>query len=477
MTLRARLSIALVVLMAIGLVAADVVTYSALHSYLIQRADQQVRSARLPAAFALGDASASGTPAETDRGSPTPCGTYVALFGPTGSLIRDRVVCYPLGQAAPLTLPASFTDQPVTVPGLAGGSPYRALASPLTDGSTLVVAIPLTEVDRTLSRLVRVALLVTLGVLLAMALISWFTVRRGLRPLEQIEETAGAIAGGDLSRRVDQADPRTEVGRLGVSLNAMLGRIEEAMDERRASEEALRRFLADASHELRTPLTSIRGYAELFRRGAEADPADSALAMRRIEQESRRMGALVEDLLFLGRSGQERPVAQEPVDLARVASDAVHDAQAIDLARPITLHTPAALTVVGDDARLRQILANLLSNALTHTPAGTPVSVDVRTEGDVALIEVKDRGSGLSPQAASHVFDPFYRADPARVRAGGGGEGTGLGLAIVAAIAEAHGGSVAVTSPTGEGATFRVLLPIEGQPLPWSSSSEIEFMQ
>ncbi len=248
MTLRARLTLALVALMTVGLVTADIVTYTALHAYLLQRADQQLRSARLPAAFALqGGAAPDSQPVspDGDRDSPTSCGTYVARFGADGVLIQDRVICYPPGQAPPLTLPTSLSDQPVSVsaPGTAG---YRVLATRLADNSSLVVAIPLTEVARTLSRLVRVALFVTMGVLISMALLSWFTVRRGLRPLEEIGATAGAIAGGDLSRRVEETNPRTEVGRLGVSLNGMLARIEAAMDERRASEEALRRFLADA---------------------------------------------------------------------------------------------------------------------------------------------------------------------------------------------------------------------------------------
>ena len=245
-------------------------------------------------------------------------------------------------------------------------------------GRRLVVAIPLTELSNTLRRFSLIAGAVTLVVLATMALLSLFTVRRGLRPLEQIEQTAEAIAAGDLSRRVDETDPRTEVGRLGASLNVMLGRIEEAMDERRESEEALRRFLADASHELRTPLTSIRGYAELFRRGASDDPADTALAMRRIEQEGERMGVLVEDLLFLARAGEGRPIGNEPVDLVRVTTDAVYDARAVDPSRTIDIETPDALMVTGDEGRLRQVLANLLSNALTHTPPGTSVAVRLR---------------------------------------------------------------------------------------------------
>ena len=212
---------------------------------------------------------------------------------------------------------------------------------------------------------------------------------------------------------------------------------------------------------MRTPLTSIRGYAELFRRGAEKDPAHTAVAMRRIEQESERMGLLVDDLLFLARSGRGRPIAHDPVDLAGVAADAVHDAGTLDPTREIALDAPEQLVVAGDDRRLRQVFANLLSNALAHTPAGTPVEVTVRDGADgLATIEVTDRGPGLSPEEAAHVFDPFYRADPARGREGDDGDGTGLGLAIVAAIAEAHGGGVAVVSSPGNGASFVVRIPV-----------------
>ncbi len=344
------------------------------------------------------------------------------------------------------------------------GVRYRVVAHGLSgglEGYTVVVAIPLTEMAQTLRSLLIIAGLVTLGVLAAMGLLSWWTVRRELRPLERIEETAGAIAAGDLSRRVDQTDPRTEVGRLGVALNVMLGRIEEAMDERRASEEALRRFLADASHELRTPLTSIRGYAELFRRGADERPEDTALAMRRIEQEGERMGVLVEDLLFLARAGEGRPILHEPVDLARLANDAVQDARTLDPAREIALDGPPTLIVPGDEDRLRQVLANLLSNALAHTPAGTPVSVALRRDEDEAELSVSDRGPGLSPEAAARVRAVLPRGSRAERVAQDERRGTGLGLAIVAAIAESHGGTVAVSSEPGDGATFTVRLPFE----------------
>ena len=473
MTLRVRLTAALVILVAVGLLVSDVATYTALRSYLVNRMDQQLRSAPRSVLFAMSQPGLPGDGPGPDGGDQMlPEGTYGVILDSSGVALGDPIVFDYGGTAmSPPDLPANITggtvQQPTffSVEAQSGGPGYRAVAYRLTDGSTLVVAIPLTELANTLQRFLFIAGAVTLAVLATMAILSLFTVKQGLRPLEQIEQTAEAIAAGDLSRRVEETDPRTEVGRLGASLNVMLGRIEEAMDERRASEDALRRFLADASHELRTPLTSIRGYAELFRRGASDDPEDTALAMRRIEQEGERMGVLVEDLLFLARAGQGRPIAHEPVDLVRVVADAVHDAEAVDPSRAIELGSSGELTVTGDEGRLRQVLANLLSNALTHTPAGTPVTVRLRSAEGWAEIEVSDRGPGLTEEEAANVFEPFYRADPARsrVRPDDGpeaGNGTGLGLAIVAAIADAHGGSVGVTSEPGGGATFTVRIPV-----------------
>jgi two-component system OmpR family sensor kinase len=472
-TLRVRLTIALVALLAVGLLVADVATYTALRSYLVKRVDQQLLSSSRQVLFVL---SAPGAPIQGEGPGGIdpilPSGTFGVILDASGAQVGQPIVFNYGGDVlAPPDLPDTIEPGTLRAPSLrtvgskGGGPQYRVAALGLTDGSTLVVAIPLTELARTLNRLLLIAGAVTVVVLATMALLSMVTVRRGLRPLEKIEVTAEAIAAGDLSRRVEETDPRTEVGRLGASLNVMLGRIEEAMDERRASEEALRRFLADASHELRTPLTSIRGYAELFRRGASDDPADTALAMRRIEQEGERMGVLVEDLLFLARAGQGRPIAHDPVDLVRVARDAVHDARAVDPSREIDLDVPDALIVPGDDDRLRQVMANLLSNALTHTPAGTPVAVRVGEDDGWAEVQVSDRGPGLAADAAAHVFEPFYRADPARGRDHDAdetdeGKGTGLGLAIVAAIAEAHGGSSGVVSEPGDGATFIVRLPV-----------------
>jgi two-component system OmpR family sensor kinase len=299
-------------------------------------------------------------------------------------------------------------------------------------------------------------------------------VRANLRPLAEIERVAGAIAAGELTRRVPERDPRTEVGRLSRALNAMLAQIEAAFRARaaseraaRRSEERMRRFVSDASHELRTPLTTIRGFAELYRQGAARDPAEVDRLMRRIEDQAASMGLLVNDLLLLARLDQQRPLERDPVDLLALVADAVQDARAVAPDRRIELRLGdgAPLIVLGDEPRLRQVIANLMSNALTHTPPGSPVEVRAGSRDRHAMVEVADHGPGLSPEEQERIFERFYRADPARSHAHagndpGGGSGAGLGLSIVAALVAAHNGSVQVDSVPGEGATFRVLLPL-----------------
>jgi two-component system, OmpR family, sensor kinase len=317
-------------------------------------------------------------------------------------------------------------------------------------------------VEATLDRLVTVEIVASALVLLALAgLVTW-VVRRGLRPLGDVVVAADAVAEGDLSHRVPVPNPRTEVGHLGVAFNTMVDRIEASFAERDELEQRLRRFVADASHELRTPLTSIRGYAELFRRGAADDPDQLALAMRRIEDEASRMGVLVDDLLLLARLDQGRPLEREPVELVALVDDAVADARAVEPDRPITFSGPGERVVVsGDDVRLHQVVANLLSNARVHTPEGTPVAVRVAVDGPEAVVEVTDQGPGMSAEAAAHVFERFYRVDSSRSRRQGG---AGLGLAIVAAVVSAHGGRVSTSSTPGRGATFVVRLPLMWAP-------------
>jgi two-component system OmpR family sensor kinase len=294
-------------------------------------------------------------------------------------------------------------------------------------------------------------------VLTLLAAIAWAIVRVGLRPLDRMADTAARIAGGELDHRVDDDDARTETGRLGLALNRMLDRLATALRDREASERRMRRFLADASHELRTPLSSMRGYAELFRMGAAREPADVEKAMRRIEEESVRMGSLVEDMLSLARLDEPAAVAHEDVDLAALVRDAVDDARATAPDRAITAEANGRVTVRGDADRLRQVLANLIGNALSHTPPGSPVEVGVTTDATEARVEVRDHGPGLPAGDPAVLFERFWRAEAGRERARGG---AGLGLAIVAAIAEAHGGRVSASDAPGGGASFVVALPL-----------------
>jgi two-component system OmpR family sensor kinase len=459
-SLRARLTIVSVALVAAGLLIAEVATYQSLSRFLLQRVDEQLLVAEPLAVARLqhGEGFEGGPPPQLS----IPSGSYAQLVDASGTVVGSTVI--------------GFTDKGVTPPALPGGLPgsggpqegdvtytassidgtYRIKATAVHGGGTLVVGIPLTEMLVTLRRLLVLETLVGATVLVGVALLARWLVRRSLQPLEGIGATAGAIAAGDLTRRVEPADGRTEVGRLGLALNAMLAQIEAAFDERRRSEERLRRFVADASHELRTPLTSIRGYAELFRRGAGSRPEDLAKSMARIEAEASRMGILVDDLLLLARLDQGRPLDRKPVDLARVAGEAVESARAVEPDRPIGLSADGPIELIGDRGRLRQVVDNLLDNVRVHTPAGTPVHVSVSADGAGASLTVADEGAGLEPDAAARLFERFYRGDPARSRETGG---AGLGLSIVAAIVESHGGTVRVVPREGGGTILEVRLP------------------
>ena len=475
MSLRTRLLLALLGLVAGGLLVAGIATYSSLRSFLLERVDQQLREARGPVALTLASGQIPGLPDQSGGpGRPSlPPGTYGELRDAQGNVLNK--VSYSYGTETqptpqlPSPLPgASARDLGGTLfdTGAADGSGprFRVLVQSVPQVQrVLVVAVPLTETTQTMGRLLGIEVLVFALVLVGLGIAAWLLIKRDLRPLETMADTADVIAAGDLSQRVTPAEPRTEVGRLGLSLNAMLEQIEVAFAERAATEEKLRRFLADASHELRTPLTSIRGYAEIFERGAKDDPGDLATAMRRIEEESRRMGVIVDELLLLARLGEGREPEREPVDLARVVAHAVGDARAADAGREISLDAPAELVVTGDEHQLRQVIANLLGNARKHTPPACPVHVRLRREARGAgeaggvVLEVADEGLGLAPEVAAKVFEPFYRADKSRARQSGG---AGLGLAIVAAIVAAHGGSVSLRTQPGDGATFSVRLPL-----------------
>jgi two-component system OmpR family sensor kinase len=471
LSLRARLVLGVIVLGAVGLAIADVATYASLRSFLFERTDTSLRESHASIAREVFRSGCPGTGGRVPRG--TEPGDFVELRAANGELVCSWQATM-VGESAssPPSLPRTI-DVPrpapdgesrwryLTVGSEDGDGRYRVRASvePVT-GATLVVARSLADVDATLRRLLLIMLLVTVVVLGALAALGLWVVRLGLRPLDAIGDTAAAIAAGDLSRRVERAEPRTEVGRLGIALNAMLGHIESAFKAREASERRLRRFVADASHELRTPLAAVRAYAELFDRGADRNPADLERAMSGITRESERMSLLVDDLLLLARLDEGRPLDRELVELDEVVRDAVETSAALEPERPVGLESEP-VAVLGDRERLRQIVDNLLSNVRSHTPPRAPVRVRVGAVGGEALIEVEDSGPGMSAEAAERAFERFYRADESRSRASGG---VGLGLSIVAAVAHAHGGTVAARSQPGEGATFTIALPLADGP-------------
>ena len=478
-----RLISAMLALAALGLALTGVFGVRLLRGYLVDRVDE-----RLDAAVRQLPNDVRGIEEVVE--SQMPSQFHVAILDARGTAVA-RAQSY-LAEAPPevpqLTpaAAAARAGRPFTVDAQRGDGSWRVVALAAEDGSgTLILATSLDEVDATAKRLAQIDLLVGLAVLGGLALVGTSMVRTALRPLSEIEITAAAIGRGDLGRRVPDHHPRTELGRLSRALNAMLEQIErafraQATSESRArrSEERMRRFVADASHELRTPLTSIRGFAELHRQGAVTDPDELSRLLGRIEDEAQRMGLLVDDLLLLARLDQQRPHRQARVDLVAVASAAVEAARAGAPGRTITLDVPrtedgddgsdidvteggtAELAVTGDEDRLRQVVANLLDNALAYSAPETPVTVRLgcteRDGQELAALDVVDRGPGLTPAQSERVFERFYRTDAARSRARGG---TGLGLSIVAAITSAHGGAVEVDSTVGEGSTFRVLLP------------------
>lgn len=476
MSLRVRLVAGLLAIAAVGLAILAAVTYTEQRSFLLDRADQQARAAAHAVSHVFdarqaGVGAVPGGPADGDRGPGgrpdgdeinLPPGTYGELRDPSGT-VGDRV-SLSYGQSTRLapTVPADQAPGAyATIDGPAD-TRYRTLVEARPGGGTIAVAVPLADTDETLQRLLVVSGLVILGILVVLAIVSWWLVGLGLRPLEDIADTADDIAEGELEHRVETTDPRTEVGRLGLALNAMLDRLQDAFAAREESENRLRRFLADASHELRTPLASIRGYAELYRLGATPEPEKVARSMGRIEDEAARMGVLVEDMLTLARLDEMRAPARDDVDLRQLAADGLHDAEAVDPERRFTLTAPGAVPVLGDAGQLRQVLANLLRNAMVHTPPGTAIEVTVEAQAAGARLQVRDHGPGLPAGIdPDQLFERFWRADPGRVRGPGG---AGLGLAIVAGIVHAHGGVVQAADAPGGGAVFSVLLPLAAAP-------------
>jgi two-component system OmpR family sensor kinase len=470
LSLRGRLLIGVISLVVIGLVVSDVVMYVLLRNSLTSRIDDQL-TARTTVETAVvviqhecgaGPGAAGGFPTNTVTEHLAADGTIVTacrVGGFGGSASTSSPVL-------PRTLQSNGLDKPVapiTVAGTGSVHQYRVTywAEDSFGGDFVVFAIPFDDVTDTLGTILRLEIFISAAVVAATALLAFLIIRIGLRPLQKMGVVAQDIAAGDYSRRVEPATPKTEIGRLGLALNGMLTQIEAAFEQRKASENRLRRFIADASHELRTPLTSIRGYSEMLRRGAAESPNDSELARRRIEEESVRMSALVDDMLLIARLDQGRPLETRAVDLQAIARDAAADARAVAPQREIKLDAPSSVMVIGDDTRLRQVLGNLVRNALVHTPQKTPIEIGVSTDDGVGRLSVVDHGPGLKPDEMRRIFEPFFRADPSRSRDSGG---AGLGLSIVSAVVTAHGGKVKVRETSGGGVTFEVELPLAVKP-------------
>ena len=468
-SLRNRLILAAMVLAAVAISASDFAANAALRSYLISQVDKELIEISTSSLTRLDRAGIESENSEEDNDSPftefrplrgVPTSASVSLLDVDGRLIGR--IGGDLSQKQIAVFGMSIAEAkakgvaPFTIDGQGDEPDVRAVVQLLPTGlGTVVVANSLAEVDRTLQRLGFFFLILGLLALTAVGLVSRWIIAISLKPLEQVEETAEAIAGGDLSARLPAAKPDTEVGRLTTALNTMLGRIEESFEARVNSESKLRRFVADASHELRTPLTAIRGFAELHRQGAVVGEENTKELVGRIEKESIRMSTLVEDLLLLARLDQSREMAQEPVDLNALLTEAVASAKAAGPNHLIELSLPSAeVFILGDSQRVHQVVANLLANARTHTPDNSQIKVALEQGIAETVISVSDNGPGLSEDDQERIFERFFRADPSRARTSG--EGSGLGLSIVDAVMQAHGGYVSVQSKLGAGATFKL---------------------
>ena len=474
-TLRNRLILSTLVLATIAIAASDFAASNSLRTFLINQADNQLNEVVQTSILRLDRAGIDTENLDEDGDEygyrplrpliAVPTTTAVTLLDVSGNIVGriggEFANSINLDEFSKLTPEKveSLVGLPFTIPGDDGEPDIRAIARPLPSGEgTVVISVALDSVDKTVAGLSGIFILISFIVLISIAIVARSLIKLTLKPLNKIEETAAAIAEGDLSARLPQVNSKTEVGRLTGSLNTMLSRIEESFAVRTESEKKLRRFVADASHELRTPLTAIRGFAELHRQGAVVGEEKTKELVSRIEKESIRMSSLVEDLLLLARLDQSRELTFDPVDINHLVKEAVASAQAAGPGYEITVSsTNDEVFVLGDSMRIHQAIANLLANARTHTPVGTKIAVNI-SQGDLETkISISDNGPGLSEEDQKRVFERFFRADPSRVRVGG--EGSGLGLAIVDAVMKAHGGRVEVNSKIGAGATFTIVFP------------------
>ncbi|WP_426362328.1 ATP-binding protein [Streptomyces sp. E-08] len=491
LSLRTRLLCLTTALVAVGLLSTGVIVTAALQGYLQDRVDERLVltgqiAARLsppagtgtpPGVQALGVLGDTTVTYLDDEGATTrefESGTVPPGGGPElPPLDRAAVVAH---EGRPFTVPSKDGDHEWRVIALT--QPAQVFPPERADGrGSVVVSTSLDEVDRTVTKTRNLSLTVGIGLLAILTAAGWFAVRSGLRPLTRIEETATAITAGDYSHRVPElASPHTEVGHLTACLNEMLDRIDTAFRARAEAEARTRRFFADAGHELRTPLVGIKGYTDLYRMGALPTREDVDQTMTRIAAESERLTRLVEEMFLLARLDEDTVSDREPalaldldlapMDLRTLAADALHDVRALDATRPVALTgpgggKPATAPAVADEARLRQVVTNLIGNAVTHTPPGTPIRIGVGTAGDRTVLEVSDQGPGLTPAERDHVFDRFYRTDDSRTRTTGG---SGLGLAIAHALVTAHDGRLTLDTAPGQGCTFRIELPLPEEP-------------
>jgi two-component system, OmpR family, sensor kinase len=476
MSLRGRLLLWLGGLLAVALLVTGTTVVGVTRANLVAQLDAELRSINVRGQGMGG----------MRRGADDPTGRRIAylLLGRNGGILASVPSGFegapdplPTLPAFPAEGPSALAGRIVQQPSADGSLNYRMLFANARQGRVLVLAAPMQGVDAAIGALVRNLLVVGGLAVTAVVAAGWLILRRGLRPLETIAASADRIATGDLAHRAGVPHDSSEAGRLGAAFDAMLDGIqaafqrqEAALDAKERSEERLRRFVADASHELRTPITAVRGYADLYRAGGLDDPAELERAMARIGTESRRMGALIEDMLLLARLDQGRPLRRDTVNLSTVVSDALDDARAVEPMRPISGDVQPGVVVAGDEDRLRQVIGNLLANVRVHTASDTPVDVSLAISDGFAEVAVVDHGPGVEPAHADRIFDRFYRVDPGRSRDRGG---SGLGLSIVSSVVDAHEGSITHAPTPGGGATFSVRLPLRGtHPAPASSNSQ-----
>ena len=478
-SLRRRITFGILILTATGYVISGVIAQQALKGYLLHQVDSQLvalSGGTLPRVAAFGIADSDDFEENRDErrknrplivATPLqriPTSTSITLLDSNGTVLAElggdlnsSPIANYLGGLSMKDV-ADLNGEAFTVKGTRDD--FRAIAVVLPNGAGSVVAAQsLGDLNRTVDRLGLLFLLIGLLLLTLITVATRLVIRIGMRPLKDVEATAGEIAGGNLSVRMPDANPDTEVGRLVTALNSMLSRIEGSFAARVESEDRLRRFVADASHELRTPITAIRGFSELYRQGAVQGEQPTKDLVARIEGESVRMSTLVEDLLLLARLDEERQMEMKPINLVGIVDAAVSSARVSNPHHKIELEKPShEIFILGDAPRVHQVIANLLANAGVHTPMGSQVALTISQEALGVAVAVSDNGPGLSPEAQSKIFQRFYRADPSRARVDG--EGSGLGLSIVDAVMRAHGGSVSVQSEPGNGAKFTLFFPL-----------------